>query len=69
MTRLPTVNARQMIAALRRAGFEEAGQRGSHRYFWHPTRRLTTCVPTHGGSDLKRSLVRSILQQAGLQNS
>ena len=66
MTRLPTLNARQLIAALKRAGFVEASQRGSHLYFWHPTRRLTTCVPTHGGSDLKRSLVRAVMQQAGL---
>ena len=65
MTRLPTVNARKLIAALKRAGFEETKQRGSHLYFWHPTRQLETCVPTHGG-DLKRSLVRAILQQANL---
>ena len=66
MTRLPTVNARKVIAALKRAGFEEVRQRGSHLYFWHPTRKLETCVPTHGGDDLARSLVRAILQQAGL---
>lgn len=65
MTRLPTVNARKVIAALKRAGFEEAKQRGSHLYFWHPVRKLETSVPIHPG-DLKRSLVRGILQQAGL---
>jgi mRNA interferase HicA len=65
MTRLPTVNARKVIAALKRAGFEEIKQRGSHLYFWHPVRQLETCVPMHGG-DLKRSLVRGILRQTGL---
>jgi len=65
MTRLPTLNARKVMAALKRAGFEESKRHGSHVYFWHPTRKLETCVPTHSG-DLKRSLVRAILQQAGL---
>lgn len=65
MTRLPTVNARKVIAALKRAGFEETKQRGSHLYFWHPGRKLETGVPIHSG-DLKRSLVRAIVQQAGL---
>jgi predicted RNA binding protein YcfA (HicA-like mRNA interferase family) len=54
-----------MIGVLKRAGFEETKQRGSHLYFWHPVRKLETSVPIHPG-DLKRSLVRAILQQAGL---
>jgi predicted RNA binding protein YcfA (HicA-like mRNA interferase family) len=65
MTRLPTLSARKMIQALDRAGFMMNGQRGSHFYLWHPIRKITTCVPLHGG-DLKRSLVRAILRQAGL---
>lgn len=65
MTRLPTLNARKVIRALKQAGFVENGQRGSHRYLWHPQKRLETCVPVHG-ADLKRSLVRAILAQAGL---
>lgn len=66
MTRLPMVNARKVIAALKRAGFEEVRQRGGHLYLWHSTRKLQTCVPTHGGDDIARPLVRAILQQAGL---
>ena len=53
------------MAVLKRAGFKETKQRGSHLYFWHPIRLLETSVPIHHG-DLKRSLVRAILQQAGL---
>ncbi len=66
MTRLPTLNARKVIAALKRAGFAEIRQRGSHLYLWHSSRQLQTCVPTHGGNDLARLLVRAIIQQAGL---
>ena len=63
--RLPMISARKLIQALQRAGFVEDGQKGSHYYMWHPIKKLTTCVPIHGG-DLKRGLVRKILEQADL---
>jgi len=65
MTRLPMLSAKKVIQALERAGFTADGQKGSHFYLWHPIKRLTTCVPMRSG-DLKRSLVRAILNQAGL---
>lgn len=66
MTRLPTLNARKVIQVLKRAGFEEVRQqRGSHLYLANRITNLETCVPIHGG-DLGRSLVRAIIQQAGL---
>lgn len=65
MTRLPMLSARKLIRALEKAGFEANGQKGSHFYLWHPIKKISTCVPLHGG-DLKRSLVRGIMQQAGL---
>ena len=65
MSRLPTITAREMVAALKRAGFIEAGQRGSHLSFWHEERKLVTTVPIHPG-DLPRPLVKAILKQAGL---
>ena len=65
MSRLPNLNARKVVAALKHAGFVEDGQRGSHLYFWHEQKRLTTSVPIHGG-DLKRGLMKKIIQQSGL---
>jgi predicted RNA binding protein YcfA (HicA-like mRNA interferase family) len=65
MTRLPMLSARKLIQALEQSGFIKDGQKGSHLYLWHPAKKITTCVPMHGG-DLKRSLVRAIIQQAGL---
>ncbi|MBI5769784.1 MAG: type II toxin-antitoxin system HicA family toxin [Verrucomicrobia bacterium] len=65
MTRLPTLNARQVVQALKRAGFVEQHQRGSHLYFSHLTNGRVTTVPIHPG-DLSRRLVRQIIQQAGL---
>ena len=59
------ISARKLVAALKRAGFEEAKQRGSHLYLWHATKKIETCVPMHSG-DLKRSLVKAVLMQARL---
>ena len=68
MTRLPTLNARQILRALQRRGFLQVHQRGSHRYLSHPITGRITCVPIHPG-DLGRRLVREIIKQAGLTES
>lgn len=65
MSRLPTPRSREVVSALKRAGFIEHHQRGSHLYLWHPTRRVMTSVPMHSG-DLHRGLFKAILKQAGL---
>jgi Predicted periplasmic or secreted lipoprotein len=60
------LNARKVIQALKRAGFEETKQhRSSHLYMANSATNLETCVPMHSG-DLGRDLVRAIIHQAGL---
>lgn len=63
--RLPTLNPREMIAALKRAGFVEQHQKGSHLYLWRAHDERITSVPVHPGT-LGRGLVRQILSQVGL---
>lgn len=65
MSRLPSVKPRQVIRALKRAGFEEHHQRGSHLYLRHPETRRMTSVPMHPG-DLPRGTLRAILHQVGI---
>lgn len=65
MSRLPSVTARELVAALKRAGFQKHRQTGSHLHLWNSARKLMTTVPMHPG-DLKRPLVKGILKQAGL---
>jgi predicted RNA binding protein YcfA (HicA-like mRNA interferase family) len=69
MSRLPQVSARQMLAALHRAGFSTRRVKGSHHYLVHdndPTRRTTVAV--HSG-DLPARDVQDILKQAKLSRS
>ena len=66
MTQLPAVTARQMLAALQRAGFVIRRSKGSHHYLVHatdPSRRTT--VAMHSG-DLSTRDTRDILKQAKL---
>jgi predicted RNA binding protein YcfA (HicA-like mRNA interferase family) len=65
VTRLPTATPRKVVAALKRAGFIEHHQKGSHLYLWHPSQKRMTTVPIHPG-DLHRGVLRSILLQTGL---
>ena len=65
MSRLPDVRPRELVAALKKAGFTEHHQKGSHLYLWHAQRRCMTSVPMHPG-DIHRGLLPAIIKQAGL---
>lgn len=64
--RLPSLNAREVVRALERAGFTVTRTSGSHARLVHATdaKRQVT-VPMHTG-DVKRGTLRAIVGQAGL---
>jgi len=59
------VRPRVVVAALKRIGFIEHHQKGSHLYLWHPQQLRMTSVPMHPG-DVKSGTLRAIVKQAGL---
>jgi predicted RNA binding protein YcfA (HicA-like mRNA interferase family) len=64
---LPAVNARQVLAALRRAGFVVDRIAGSHHVLVHPSgARRTVTVPFHGARSFKLGTLRNIIRQSGL---
>ena len=65
MNRLPALRPKKIIYALKKAGFEEHHQRGSHLYLWQPLTQKMTSVAIHPG-DVPRPLLKDILQQADL---
>ena len=65
MSRLPNLRPQKIIRALKKGGFIEVGQDGSHLVLWHPIKKLKTGVPIHS-KDTARSLMKEIIQQAGL---
>jgi len=68
MTRLKQVKAREIIGVLKKFGFTEAGQTGSHRFFVDEKRNIQTSVPIHSG-DIGRGLLKKILKQAGISEA
>ncbi len=65
MTRPPRVTGRQVIAALRRAGFQVIRVRGSHHFLRHPDGRRTV-VPVHRGEVIGPGLMSKILRDCDM---
>jgi predicted RNA binding protein YcfA (HicA-like mRNA interferase family) len=64
MSELPTISARQCIAALEKAGFYVIRQRGSHINLRRDNPFARVVVPNH--RELKKGMLRAIIRQAGL---
>ena len=65
--RLPALTAAEVIRALRKIGFEVTRIKGSHHVIRHREDPIHgTVVPVHAGRDLKRTLLRKIISDAGL---
>lgn len=65
MNRLKQVKARELVFALKQAGFVECNQEGSHLILIDEDRNLQISVPMHSG-DIGRGLLKKILKQAKL---
>jgi predicted RNA binding protein YcfA (HicA-like mRNA interferase family) len=61
MTKLPRIKAKDLIRALRRAGFQLVRIRGSHHFLQHSDGRVTS-VPVHSGEIIGPGLLATILR-------
>jgi predicted RNA binding protein YcfA (HicA-like mRNA interferase family) len=64
--RLPTLKAKDLIRLLQREGYVLVHQKGSHATYKHPATQRRVTVPIHPGQDLKRGLLRGILNDLNL---
>ena len=62
MKNLPALRARQVIKALKKCGFVEDRQKGSHLILIDPTRKKRVVIPVHSGKTIKKPLLKSIIQ-------
>ena len=67
MPPVPVLTAKQVVAVLKRHGFAESRQSGSHLRMVHADGRAVT-VAMHAG-DIKRSTLRMIITQSELEVS
>jgi predicted RNA binding protein YcfA (HicA-like mRNA interferase family) len=66
MAKLSSLTARKVVRALKRAGFVEDRQKGSHLILIHPDKKVRTVVPVHSGRTIKEPLLRAIVRDANL---
>jgi Predicted periplasmic or secreted lipoprotein len=64
--KLPRTTGERAVKALRAAGFEVVGIRGSHHYLYHAHRDVIVTVPVHSGKILAPKTLQAILFQAGI---
>lgn len=60
------MSPKEMVKLLKKNGFEEISQNGSHVKLKNPETGRTVIVPYHS-KDLKKGLEQAILKQAGLR--
>ena len=65
MTTLPSVPGKELLAALKQAGFDVARVKGSHRFLRHMTGRVTV-VRVHAGETIGPGLLSKILRDCEL---
>jgi predicted RNA binding protein YcfA (HicA-like mRNA interferase family) len=66
MPKIPSLTARKVIQALKRAGFVEDRQKGSHLILIHPETMARAVIPVHRGRTIKEPLLRAIIRDAEL---
>jgi len=64
--RLPVLKAKELVRILQKDGFVFAHQKGSHATYKHTVTKKRITIPMHPGKDLKRGLVKGILNELGL---
>ena len=63
MSKLPALTGKEIMAALKKAGFSVDRQRGSHVFLKHHDGRATV-VPIHSGETIGPGLLSRILRDA-----
>lgn len=64
--KLPRVDSRRLIRALKRAGFEEQRQRGSHLHMYRAFDGKRVTIPVHRGRIIPIGTLRAILRDADI---
>ena len=63
--KIPLLSSRELCKFLEKEGFQAIRQKGSHIFYRHPDGR-TTVVPQHTNKEIKRGLLKQILNEIGM---
>jgi len=64
--RTPRITSRELIRALKKAGFEEQRQRGSHLHLKRISDGKRVTIPVHAHRTLPIGTLKGILRDAGI---
>lgn len=59
----------ELFKLLKKDGWIEVRQRGSHVIMQHPTNPTQLTVPFHSGKEVKKGLLKAILKQAKIKTT
>lgn len=65
MPKLPVVKAKELLKILKKFGFFEHHQAGSHIQLKHPDGRRTT-IPYHPAKEIRKGTLRGIINDLGI---
>ena len=65
MIKIPSLRHKKIISVLKKIGFEESRQTGSHLILLNQKSKKIISVPVHN-KDIKKGLLIGIIKQAGL---
>jgi len=64
--KLPAIDSQRLLRALKRAGFEELHQRGSHLTLHRLSDKRRVTIPMHKGRNVAPGTLRAILRDADI---
>jgi predicted RNA binding protein YcfA (HicA-like mRNA interferase family) len=66
VSRLPRITAAELVGALKRLGFVEARQTGSHLVLTRENPNARVVVPMHPGRTLRLGTLKAIVDEGGV---
>jgi len=59
----------ELLRLLKRDGWVEVRQKGSHIVMRHPVKKGPVIVPNHASQEIKKGLLHGILKRAGIKTT
>jgi predicted RNA binding protein YcfA (HicA-like mRNA interferase family) len=66
MSKLPTVSSSDLVRVVKKFGFVEQRQKGSHLHLKRESDKRRVTIPIHKGRDIPKGTLTAILKDAGI---
>jgi predicted RNA binding protein YcfA (HicA-like mRNA interferase family) len=66
MSKLPAVSSSDLVRVVKKFGFVEQSQKGSHLHLKRDSDKRRVTIPIHKGRDIPKGTLTAILKDAGI---